>query len=588
MKFRKKVLLAALALTLTSTNSITRDIPLLNRTNVSFAAEEATKDDGIHLITPGAEYEYTPEHVRGIVEVLKDELKVLLDFKDSGIDVPSTILENFTTYENTYKSLLKLEEDTSKTDEVKYKEALVNILLNKELKENLENDKTKIDGALKALEALEEKPENYEHQKKILTSVKDKLDPIVSTLGDVEQIPEESEGVHITIKNGEGYNQYLVEKEGLKEEILELSKKIEEYKGNNESLKEEDKQQIESELNSAKELLADPRATKDELEESRDTLKMRSDNFDEASLAEKDEMKNTLATKISEIKGKLGKNYISKKYHDESIQKISTIEKEIPNANKEALNKHLEELTLMDQKIEKIGKKVTGSDVSKLIEAIEKANSNKKTQAYYRAGKLKRDNFVNAITEAETYLESVLEKLNDDPDAFNPDSYKDEIDQHIKKLTTAYDELDGLTYEDLLNKTKEKFDANKKSLSEESIKEIQKQLDLLSDMENEANTVDDINYVSNLIDEKVKKDLESKKGAKNPEPTTPTTPKTSQNSDKKGQVKVKKVAVPRAENEGNKNAKSIVRTGIDSVKVFGIVAVVAVVILIVTKKRKDK
>ncbi|MGO3019259.1 MAG: hypothetical protein ACTIH2_08945, partial [Anaerococcus sp.] len=124
-----------------------------------------------------------------------------------------------------------------------------------------------------------------------------------------------------------------------------------------------------------------------------------------------------------------------------------------------------------------------------------------------------------------------------------------------------------LTYDKLLENAEEKFEENNNSLSEESITELQKQLDLLSVSKNKANTVDDVDYFSELIDEKVKEDKDT--------------------SSKKSEVNVKKVAVPKSTNKVETKAKSIVRTGVDSIKIIGVVAVVALVLLLVTRKKKD-
>src|SRR5699024_11568634 len=59
---------------------------------------------------------------------------------------------------------------------------------------------------------------------------------------------------------------------------------------------------------------------------------------------------------------------------------------------------------------------------------------------------------------------------------------------------------------DVCSSDLEKFEENKNSLSEDNITELQKQLDLLSVSKNKANTVDDVDYFSELIDEKLKKD----------------------------------------------------------------------------------
>src|SRR5699024_722444 len=120
---------------------------------------------------------------------------------------------------------------------------------------------------------------------------------------------------------------------------------------------------------------------------------------------------------------------------------------------------------------------------------------------------------------------------------------------------------------DVCSSDLEKFEENKNSLSEDNITELQKQLDLLSVSKNKANTVDDVDYFSELIDEKLEEDKDI----------------SSNNSE----VKVRKVAVPKAANKAKTKAKSIVRTGIDSIKIIGVVAIVALVLLLVTRKKKD-
>lgn len=578
MRLRKKVLLAALAVTLTSTNLFAKDIsfaaeesstePLQvesgevdTKISQEVVSEDSTTEKNLQL-TSQLDNEYTIDQIKGMVEVLKDDLKILLynsEFENSSDNNSTEVLDNLSIYKDAYKSLLDLEEDKNKEDSVKYQDSLISVY---SIKDKLQSDKMKLENA------LDENLENNDLEKKALIDIKENLISILGTLENVKVKSVDDTKVLDSINEGEQYKQYLKEKNVLKEEVNSLASKIEDNEDRIEYLQEEDKKQVKSDLETVKNLLAEGNPTLDELQNSKDKLILISENLDKIS--NPIDSKEILSKKIDELKVKINDNtkYLSKKFYDQSILDIDNIDKEIANADQDKLNQYLKDLTVTDQNIDRIIEKVSALDLSKIRKEIEKANSNKETQAYYRASADKRETYVKAISQAETYLESILEKVNDNPESFNSQTYKDqETNKYIKKLTEAYYNLDGLTYDKLLENAEEKFEENKNSLSEDSITELQKQLDLLSISKNKANTVDDIDYFSELIDEKVKKDKLI--------------------SSKKSQVNVKKVAVPKSTNKVETKAKSIVRTGVDSIKIIGVVAIVALVLLLVTRKKKD-
>lgn len=578
MRLRKKVLLAALAVTLTSTNLFAKDIsfaaeesstePLQvesgevdTKISQEVVSEDSTTEKNLQL-TSQLDNEYTIDQIKGMVEVLKDDLKILLynsEFENSSDNNSTEVLDNLSIYKDAYKSLLDLEEDKNKEDSVKYQDSLISVY---SIKDKLQSDKMKLENA------LDENLENNDLEKKALIDIKENLISILGTLENVKVKSVDDTKVLDSINEGEQYKQYLKEKNVLKEEVNSLASKIEDNEDRIGYLQEDDKKQVKSDLETVKNLLAEGNPTLEELQNSKDKLILISENLDKIS--NPIDSKEILSKKIDELKVKINDNtkYLSKKFYDQSILDIDNIDKEIANADQDKLNQYLKDLTVTDQNIDRIIEKVSALDLSKIRKEIEKANSNKETQAYYRASADKRETYVKAISQAETYLQSILEKVNDNPESFNSQTYKDqETNKYIKKLTEAYYNLDGLTYDKLLENAEEKFEENKNSLSEDSITELQKQLDLLSISKNKANTVDDIDYFSELIDEKVKKDKLI--------------------SSKKSQVNVKKVAVPKAANKAKTKAKSIVRTGIDSIKIIGVVAIVALVLLLVTRKKKD-
>lgn len=578
MRLRKKVLLAALAVTLTSTNLFAKDIsfaaeesstePLQvesgevdTKISQEVVSEDSTTEKNLQL-TSQLDNEYTIDQIKGMVEVLKDDLKILLynsEFENSSDNNSTEVLDNLSIYKDAYKSLLDLEEDKNKEDSVKYQDSLISVY---SIKDKLQSDKMKLENA------LDENLENNDLEKKALIDIKENLISILGTLENVKVKSVDDTKVLDSINEGEQYKQYLKEKNVLKEEVNSLATKIEDNEDRIGYLQEDDKKQVKSDLETVKNLLAEGNPTLEELQNSKDKLILISENLDKIS--NPIDSKEILSKKIDELKVKINDNtkYLSKKFYDQSILDIDNIDKEMANADQDKLNQYLKDLTLIDQNIDRIIEKVSVLDLSKIRKEIEKANSNKETQAYYRASAIKRENYVKAISQAETYLESILEKVSDNPESFNSQTYKDqETNKYIKELTEAYYNLDGLTYDKLLENAEEKFEENKNSLSEDSITELQKQLDLLSISKNKANTVDDIDYFSELIDEKVKKDKLI--------------------SSKKSQVNVKKVAVPKSTNKVETKAKSIVRTGVDSIKIIGVVAIVALVLLLVTRKKKD-
>ncbi|MGO3018311.1 MAG: hypothetical protein ACTIH2_04080, partial [Anaerococcus sp.] len=395
MRLRKKVLLAALAVTLTSTNLFAEDISFAaeesstetlqvesgevdTKISQEVVSEDSTTEKNLQL-TSQLDNEYTIDQIKGMVEVLKDDLKILLynsELENSSDNNSTEVLDNLSIYKDAYKSLLDLEEDKNKEDSVNYQDSLISVY---SIKDKLQSDKMKLENA------LDENLENNDLEKKALIDIKENLISILGTLENVKVKSVDDTEVLDSINEGEQYKQYLKEKNVLKEEVNSLATKIEDNEDRIEYLQEEDKKQVKSDLEIVKNLLAEGNPTLDELQNSKDKLILISENLDKIS--NPIDSKEILSKKIDELKVKINDNtkYLSKKFYDQSILDIDNIDKEMANANQDKLNQYLKDLTLIDQNIDRIIEKVSVLDLSKIRKEIEKANSNKETLAYYRA-----------------------------------------------------------------------------------------------------------------------------------------------------------------------------------------------------------
>lgn len=465
MKIRKKVLLAALAISLTSTPSLTKDFSaakLVN--NIAYASEASA-----------TETQAKPEGTTENTET-KENTEIELTSEDL-VNIHEYLLDKFEA----------LQKETSIFDSLTHKEEL-----------------TKAIETLKVEAELKDTDSDTEKAKKV-------SDQVNSNLTNLLQIKKESEDTNSEL------------------DLMGLLKEVE---------TELDTKENEAEAEADKTLY---KTYKEELKGIMDTLgliKLES-KTDEAG-----DSQDILVPAVND--------------------KSSEEDKKLYKENLEAIDAYIKDKR---EKEEEKTAEEENSDLSTYKKVLEDAKNHKDTQAYYRASARKRGDFDKAYGELETYIKAVEDKTQ----TFD----KAKADELSKKLTDAKNALDGLSYDSLLTDLKKKLEDNKNNLEEKDYKDLLDKYNGLTNKENLENTVDDINELSSAIDQKV---AEYKKA--HPDKKDSSTPTVQQET--------KKVAVPKANSGYTKQSKSIVRTGIDSVKAFGIVAVVAIVLLLVTRGKKDK
>lgn len=243
---------------------------------------------------------------------------------------------------------------------------------------------------------------------------------------------------------------------------------------------------------------------------------------------------------------------------------LEKIEKNSSEVNDEEVNSYLTKINNYIKEIEDIK---NNFDLDKFKSALETEKLNYSTKKleedFKKSSQAKKDAYKNAIDKAEEYLKNVTEN-------------KETFDSSkalgfIKDIQTKASEMDGSKFEEELKALREKLVANKDKISKEDYEKFDKAIKEIEDNKKDK-TMDDISKISteiqNIIDKKA-------------------TLKPSENTGKNGKgIVTKKVNVPRTGT--TKKPKSIVRTGIDSIKIFGIVAAVALALLVVTMKKKKK
>lgn len=570
MKFKNKFLVAALAITMTIGPSLTKDFSNLSiRSNVAYASEENPDDK---------EGKFTEEELKSIVndvsEYLVDNYEDLLSFEK--VDEK---LENKTFYEDNLKVLKKEPtiEDTD-TEETKLTKAqtqiqdnLVAFISSKEdIKNKLEADKNKLEADTD--KAIVEKINNILNTIEVLGVESAETDSGTKQLvvNETEENVKFYRGNIVTyIKDKYKAN---TETEEIKNILAELKSIVESDRyskiDENPDFKlanENDVKKLKDQLNSVSELLKNNDATKDNLEKAREDLL--------SQLAKVS--KQILSKKIESIEKiiKDNKDKIDDKKENSIKEYIETAKKDIDNPNYEQLNQYIYNI---NSHIKDLNKAIEGGqqEVDKLKdykETIKEAESFKNSPDYYRSTPSKKLAFDEALNELKVYISKVEKKESE----FN----KENADNLVGKLGIAQTNLNGFKYKELLEEAKKKLDKNKNKLGDK-YDALLKTYNELADENNKEYTVDRVRAFSDDIDAKLKS-ATLKPSTNNPS----SKPSTSKPKTSGVQVSAKKVAVPRAQNGSRKSAKSLVRTGIDSIKIFGVVAVVAVVLLLLTRNK---
>lgn len=328
-------------------------------------------------------------------------------------------------------------------------------------------------------------------------------------------------------------------------------------------------------LINAKALVAKEDAKKTDLETMKKSLDEKSPKIME--FINKDELalrKEILTKNLDALEKKLNDN--KSKISEEDFNAFNTFIKgvkegmEKEDVNKDILDQSIEEVGTKDKDLDEAIKNSGHSDqidLKSYESAIAEAKSIKEKEDYKRSSEEARKAFDAALTNLENYIK--------DTSKFK----KDEADNLKKALETATSKLDGKDYFNLLEEAKKKLDKNKDKLGDK-YDALLKTYNELADENNKEYTVDRVRAFSDDIDSKLKS------ATLRPSTNNPSSkPSTSKPKNSGVQVSAKKVAVPRAQNGSRKSAKSLVRTGIDSIKIFGVVAVVAVVLLLLTRNK---
>lgn len=564
MKLKNKVLVAALAITMTIGPSLTKDFSNLSiRSNVAYASEENPDDK---------ESKFTEEELKSIVndvsEYLVDNYEDLLSFEK--VDEK---LENKTFYEDNLKVLKK--EPTiegTDTEETKLTKAqtqiqdnLVAFISSKEdIKNKLEADKNKLEADTD--KAIVEKINNILNTIEVLGVESAETDSGTKQLvvNETEENVKFYRGNIVTyIKDKYKAN---TETEEIKNILAELKSIVESDRyskiDENPDFKlanENDVKKLKDQLNSVSELIKNNDATKADLEEAKDNL------IDQLNKVSEEILKNKLAA----FKEKFNNN--KSKLNQEDITPfenfITETEKTLKNGSYKDRDLYIENLDSKNSELDKAIKLSGQTDLKSYESAISEAKSIKEKEDYKRSSEEARKAFDTALTNLENYIK--------DTSKFK----KDEADNLKKALETATSKLDGKEYFNLLEQANKKLTDSEKKMSKESYDALVAKYNELNNKE-KIYTVDDVKSFSKEINDKIRSaTLKPSTSNSSSKPST-TKPKNSG-----VQVSAKKVAVPRAQNGSRKSAKSLVRTGIDSIKIFGVVAVVAVVLLLLTKNK---
>ena len=585
MKLKNKVLVVALAITMTTGPSLAKDFSNLSiKSNIAYASED--KSDKMIKVDQ-------TEIERETHEYLIDHFKALQEDKEA--------YEKLTYHKDYTQALTKLEEDVlvkkdASEDEIgkeidkKVKTDLINLIFSdeegetvlkklEEDKRNLESEDNKeankieigkIDKLLNAMSIFEVEENTSEETKEAKLILSKDLDKQAYFTSDVYPYIEEK------IKTEDDKDD-LGSKNTLKNDIKSVLDKYKEIE-KHENYKYLPQEHIDL-LANAKAVYEKEDANKDELEAIKKSLDEKSPKIDE--FLEKDPIelrKIVLKNKLNDLEKNVNDN--KSKISEEEFNAFNTFIKgvkegmEKEDVNKDILDQYIKEVDIKDNDLSEAIKKDSNNKVDKLQEykeAIKEAEVFKNSPNYYRSSPNKKLAFDEALNELKVYISKVEKKESE----FN----KENADKLVGKLGQAKTNLNGFKYKELLEEAKKKLDINKNKLGDK-YDALLKTYNELADENNKDYTVDRVRAFSDDIDAKLKS--ATLRPSTNNSSSKPSTSKPKNSG---VQVSAKKLAVPRAQNGSRKSAKSLVRTGIDSIKIFGVVAVVAVVLLLLTKNK---
>lgn len=568
MKLNKKVLVAALALSLTSTGGFAKNnLPVNISPNLAYASEDKE------------EYEFTMDDANNIHEFLTDKFLDLLSDEAS--------LEKL-TYKEDYKKILEDLEKEPQGEEGtdnKIKNDLVGLLTEEGTEENNSLEK-KLSADIENLKKeTDDKGESKtEEEKGKDAEIAEKLEEINKTIGLLDTKEETKEGseetqIQLIFKDGADIDfykttvvSYISAKRTAEAEyqnlLDSLKSSVEKFKYLDDketkfnNISDNNLNGLKEELKKTKDLLNKEEISKEDLEKQREAL----DN-------EINTLRENIKAKFDDYSGKLGlvEGKLTEEEKKPFLAYYDEVNSHLEDLDLKALDKDLDDLEGKTEELDKLieSKNTDKSNTSdyKTYEEIVKAANNLKSEAlYYRSSKATRDKFDQAIINLDNYIKEAKK----DESKFK----KEEADKLSLAIADAKDNLDGKNFDDALKKLKKKLTDNKKNLSKDDYKDLAEKYNKLADEENKEANLDDIAALSKEIDEKLQKG------------TLVETNDDKKKDDSGVKVTTKKVAVPKANTSNVKSPKSIVRTGIDSVKAFGIIAAVAIVLLLVTNKNK--
>ncbi|MDD7306711.1 MAG: hypothetical protein PUG67_08990 [Peptoniphilaceae bacterium] len=559
MKFTKKILMAALAISLTSTAGLSKDYSSLKMTNsISYARENVTDK----------------EVEKSLLDYIKTKLKDLqndplfdkLKYKDSYIAVLNQLNKELNVDENL------TDQEKAKANDLKVEKDLINLVFSKDETDQLTIfDKLSEEEIILISDQKENGELKTEDEKKNDKALSDKIAEILKARDYLTFDSSKEDGEKVGLKE-DAYKLFNQKEDSEKQKLIkEFYASIDKFKDieknqNYKDLKKEDLDFLKAEVQKAIAVINKADASVEEISKAKVAFEANTAYI--AKILEKDPLaikKEDLNNKLNDLENKLNKNKdkLSKEDFDKFTKFISDNRAKVENKDISVLEKTISDVENQGKELDKLIFNNKNTAYSSYEEKIREAKSLKENEVYTRSSAEKRKAFALALEKLENYI-----KASKNGEVIFE---KNKGDQLLGALDKAKNALDGNIYDELLKSAKDKLDKNKTKLGDK-YDELLNTYKELSNKEN-LKTVDDINNFSNEIDKEENK--------------ARLVPNKSINKTSKVKVEPKKVSVPKANNKG---AKSIVRTGIDSVKIFAIVAVIALVLLIATKfiNKKDK
>lgn len=612
MNIKKKILVAALAVTILNTNAI---LPVDSKTNTNISYASSEENVAVEA------NEKTNEELKADLEVLikaSEEFKKTDNFKkyaEENLKESETktdydkLIENAKAFIDNYM-IDAASEDEKRKQLVEHIRAIKNAELEintdieglreifSEVIPNFTNDE---------LKSLENNPnfENYSAASTNYLSVLSKYEAIEDSLVDTKKAPNpddrsavrasvdlSAEGIEELIKEAsekkealnsayeklaEGPESKLESSIKLLEEQIKAAKELKDSE-NYKELKEATKTEFDKELKEAENILAEAKA--EDFEASEENIKKVSNakealeakvNIAKSEIEDKnkplalEEQKELLRKNIIELESllKAKKDFIEKKLKGKSEAyntDLTKAKEQIKEGSTVTLDELNESINLIKAHIEEINEQV--AELDKLNAEVTRIKGVKATEKYKKASKAKVDAYDLSVNALISY--------RDDESKFD----KKKTAQLLADIKSSEEALDG-DYQSALEKAIKYLTDNKSKIKEETYKSLEKVAEELKDSANEKNTIDTINSFVKSIDEAIKENqvsLTVKAASPTVEKKTGTT----------------KVAVPTSTSGTNKTSKSTVRTGIDSILIFVVVLVIAAGLLIFTRKNKKK